>query len=109
MFSVVAAFWAPNQFDSEGTWQRRQAAFRPGVISMPNAASVPFNDLDAVLHNGSPDKRVDLLRRVTDLFLSAAGRLNDQQIGAFDGVLQPINKIEAKAPAEFSTRPRHRR
>jgi hypothetical protein len=77
---------------------------------MPNADSVPFNDLDAVLRDGSPDKRIDLLRRVTDLFLSAAGRLNDEQIGAFDGVLvQPINKIEAKAPAEFSTRPRHRR
>jgi len=77
---------------------------------MPNAASVPSNDLDAVLRDGSPDKRVDLLRRVTDLFLSVADRLNDQQIGAFDGVLvQPINKIEAKAPAEFSTRPRHRR
>ena len=77
---------------------------------MPNAASVPFNDLDAVLHNGSPDKRVDLLRRVTDLFLSVADRLNDEQIGAFDGVLaQPVNRMEAKAPAEISTRPRHRR
>jgi hypothetical protein len=83
---------------------------RQGVLSMPHAASVPFNDLDAVLHNGSPDKHVDLLRRVTDLFLNVADRLNDEQIGAFDGVLvQPINEIEAKASAEFSTRPRHRR
>jgi hypothetical protein len=82
----------------------------PGVISMPNAASVPFDDLDAVLRNGSPHKRVDLLRHVTDLFLTVADRLDDKQIGAFDGVLvQPINKDEAKAPAEFSTPPRHRR
>ena len=77
---------------------------------MPNAASVPFDDLDAVPRNGSPDKRVDLLRRVTDLFRRLADRLNDEQIGAFDGVLaQPVNRIEAKAPAEISTRLRHRR
>ena len=76
---------------------------------MPNAASVPFDDLDAVLRNGSPHKHVDLLRRVTDLFLNVADRLNDEQIGSLDRVLvQPINKIEAKTPAEISVRPRHR-
>ena len=76
---------------------------------MPQTDVSLFDDLDAVLRNGSPDKHVDLLRRVTDLFLNVADRLNDEQIGAFDGVLvQPLNKIEAKAPAEISVRPRHR-
>jgi hypothetical protein len=77
---------------------------------MPQADVSLFDDLDAVLRNGSPDKRVDIPRRVTALFPSVADRLNDEQIGAFDAALvQPINKIEAKAPAEISTRPRHRR
>jgi hypothetical protein len=77
---------------------------------MPNAALVPFDDLDAVPRNGSPDERIDLLRHVTDLFLSMADRLNDEQIGACDGVLvHLINKIEAKVPADISTRLRHRR
>jgi hypothetical protein len=77
---------------------------------MPQADVSLFDDLDAVLCDDSPDKRVDLLRRVTDLFLSVADRSNGEQIGAFDAaLLQPINKIEAKAPAAISTRPRHRR
>ena len=64
-----------------------------------------FDDLDEVLRNGSPDKRVDMLRRVTDLFLSDADRLNDQQIGVFDEVLvHLINTIETKTLAEISAR-----
>lgn len=72
---------------------------------MPNADSSLFDDLDEVLRHGSPDKRVDMLRRVTDLFLSDADRLNDEQIGVFDEVLAHlINKIEAKTLAEISAR-----
>jgi uncharacterized protein (DUF2336 family) len=72
---------------------------------MPSSESSLFDDLDEVLRNGSPDKRVDMLRRVTDLFLSDADRLNDQQIGVFDEVLgHLINKIETKTLAEISAR-----
>ena len=73
---------------------------------MPNADLCPSNDLDKVLRNGSPDNRVDILRRVTDLFLSDTVRLNDEQNGMFGEVLPHlINKIEAKTPAEISARP----
>ncbi len=72
---------------------------------MPNSERSLFDDLEDALRNGAPDKRVDMLRRVTDLFLSDADRLNDQQIGVFDEVLvQLINKIEAKTLAEISAR-----
>jgi len=72
---------------------------------VPHASASLFDDLDEVLRNGSPDKRVDMLRRVTDLFLNDADRLNDEQIGVFDEVLMHlINKIEAKALAEISAR-----
>jgi hypothetical protein len=67
---------------------------------MPNACSSLFDDPDEVLRHGSPDKRVDMLRRLTDLFLSEADRLNDEQIGLFDGALLLINKIEAKLGAQ---------
>ena len=77
---------------------------------MPQTDVSCFDDLDAVLRNGSPDKRVDMRGRVTDLFPSDSARLNGEQIGAFDAFLvQPINKIEAKTPAEISARPLHRR
>ncbi len=62
-------------------------------------------ELEDAIQGGSRDKRVETLRRVTDLFLCDADRLNEQQIGVFDDVLGClINKIEEKALAELSRR-----
>jgi hypothetical protein len=44
-------------------------------------------ELEDAIESGSKDKRVDTLRRITDLFVSGADRLNDQQIDVFDDVL----------------------
>jgi hypothetical protein len=42
-----------------------------------NADSVSlFDDLDAALQSGSPEKRIAMLRQVTDPFLSGSDRLN---------------------------------
>jgi hypothetical protein len=77
---------------------------------VPQAASSLFDDLDAVLRDGSPDKSVGMLRRFTGLFHGDADRSNDAQIGVFDEiVVHPINNIEAKMPAEISARTLHRR
>jgi uncharacterized protein (DUF2336 family) len=62
-------------------------------------------ELEDAIQGGSRDKRVETLRRVTDLFLSDADRLNEQQIEVFDDVLGClISKIEEKALAELSRR-----
>jgi len=59
---------------------------------------------DAIAH-GSPERRVETLRRATDLFLRQAERLTESQIAIFDNVLlHLIKKIEAKAKAELSRR-----
>ena len=73
---------------------------------MQNAdSSSLFDDLDAALQSGSSEKRVAMLRRVTDLFLSEADRLNEEQIGVFDNVLvQLIERIEARTLVEISER-----
>ena len=73
---------------------------------MQNAESTSlFDDLDAALQSGSSEKRVAMLRQVTDLFLSEADRLNEEQIGVFDGVLvQLIERIETRTLAEISER-----
>jgi len=64
-----------------------------------------FDELDAALQSGSSKKRVAMLRQVTDLFLSETDRLNEEQIGVFDGVLiQAIERIEARTLAEISER-----
>ena len=76
---------------------------------MPNAASSLFDDPGDVVRRGSPGKRVDMLRRLTDL-LPEVDRPNEEQIGVFDGVFpRPINKIEAKTPAKIGSRRRRRR
>jgi hypothetical protein len=37
-------------------------------------------ELEDAIQSGSPDKRVDTMRRVTDLFVGTADRLNEQQV-----------------------------
>ena len=62
-------------------------------------------ELEGAFQSHSSEKRVETLRRITDLFLSDADRLNDEQIGVFDDVLgQLIQRIETKALAELSAR-----
>jgi uncharacterized protein (DUF2336 family) len=62
-------------------------------------------ELEDAIQSGSKDKRVDTLRRVTDLFVADADRFNEQQINVFDDVLgHLIKRIEAKALAELSQR-----
>jgi uncharacterized protein (DUF2336 family) len=64
-----------------------------------------FDDLDAALQSGSSEKRVAMLRQMTDLFLNEADRLNDEQIGLFDNVLVPlIERIESRTLVEISVR-----
>jgi uncharacterized protein (DUF2336 family) len=63
-----------------------------------------LGELEDALKEGSPEKRVTTLRRVTDLFLHDADRLNEQQIGVFDDVLvHLIQRIENKALVQLSS------
>ena len=64
-----------------------------------------ISELEDAIQSGSKDKRVDSLRRITDLFVADADRLNDQQIEVFDDVLcHLIKRIEGKALEELSRR-----
>jgi uncharacterized protein (DUF2336 family) len=63
-----------------------------------------FAELEGAVKNGSPEKRVDTLRRVTSLFLKESDRLNEQQIGMFDDDVlgHLIQRIETKALVQLS-------
>jgi uncharacterized protein (DUF2336 family) len=62
-------------------------------------------ELEAAIQSGAADKRVEVMRRVTDLFVAGADRFNNQQVDVFDVVLgQLIKRIEGKALAELSRR-----
>ena len=68
-------------------------------------ASSLIAELEAAIQSGSHDKRVDTLRRVTDLFLVDAKRFNEEQIGVFDDVLgHLIERIESSALTQLSSR-----
>lgn len=64
-----------------------------------------IDELESAVRTGSPENRVTTLRRITDLFLQDAHRLNDEQIGVFDDVLcRLVAKIEKTALAELGKR-----
>ncbi len=64
-----------------------------------------IEELEQAIQGGSKDKRVDALRRITDLFVDDVDRFNDQQISVFDDVLgHLIKRIEGKALVELSRR-----
>src|SRR3954470_16540684 len=72
---------------------------------MPNAELTIFDEVEDAIHAGSADKRLETIRRVTDLFLLSAGSFNAEQIELFDDVLERLVKtIEIRAIADVSAR-----
>jgi uncharacterized protein (DUF2336 family) len=64
-----------------------------------------IEELENAVRSGSTESRVNTLRRITDLFLHDANRLNEDQIAVFDDVLCHLAaKIETTALVELGTR-----
>ena len=62
-------------------------------------------ELDGAMHSGSPGRRTEVLRRITDLFVSNTEHLSEQQISLFDDVLTHLSEhLEQHALAELSIR-----
>jgi len=71
---------------------------------MSHVASI-FGEVESALHGASDAKRVEMLRRVTDLFVVQSDQYSDQQTDLFGGVLNELIKnIEDRAIAELSAR-----
>jgi len=62
-------------------------------------------DLEDAVQRGSPERRAEALRRITDLFLGSADRFTGEQVALFDDVMgRLIDRIETRALAELSRR-----
>ena len=62
-------------------------------------------ELEDAVQSGSPQKRVETLRQVTNLFLHDGARLSEDQIQVFDDVLcLLIARVESRAKAELAAR-----
>ena len=65
-------------------------------------------ELEQAIANGSSQKRVETLRRITDLFVNKAEQFNEEHVELFDQVIARLSDvIEARARAELSERLAH--
>jgi uncharacterized protein (DUF2336 family) len=76
------------------------------MISKSTTASLSLLDeLETTLAHGTVARRVETLRRVTDLFLDSAGDYSDEQIEVFDDVYDRlIQSMEASAKVLLAER-----
>ena len=72
---------------------------------MQKAPHSLLGELETAIQNGSSEKRIDMLRRVADLFVDTAPRMTGPQTGVFDDVFEQLTReIEQKAVRELSER-----
>jgi uncharacterized protein (DUF2336 family) len=76
---------------------------------MISKAEIPaenlLDELQEILAHGTVARRVEALRRITDLFIDGAADYSDQQVGLFDDVFQClIEHIETSARALLANR-----
>ena len=72
---------------------------------MLNAELSIVDEVEAAINTGSAEKRLETIKRVTDLFLLSAGNFNNEQVELFDDVLERLIKtIEIRAIADVSAR-----
>jgi len=63
------------------------------------------DEVETAIKAGSAEKRLETIKRVTDLFLSSAFNLTGEQVELFDNVLERLIKtIELRAIADISAR-----
>jgi hypothetical protein len=72
---------------------------------MTSAATSLIDELEVALAAGTNAQRINMLARVTDLFIEGASRYSAGQINVFDEVIGKLTTvIEAKARAKLSNR-----
>jgi uncharacterized protein (DUF2336 family) len=64
-----------------------------------------IDELETALTSGTNARRIEMLTRITDLFVGGAARYSEDQIGVFDEVMvRLVSTIEAKARAKLAHR-----
>jgi uncharacterized protein (DUF2336 family) len=84
-----------NKVPSSGT--------RIGAAMSHIASTELIDELEHVIKAGSPERCIQILRQVTCLFLSDAGRFNEHHIGVFDDILvRLMGCVEARTLTRVS-------
>ncbi|MEJ2379243.1 MAG: DUF2336 domain-containing protein [Pseudolabrys sp.] len=75
-----------------------------GTCSQPGTRSL-IDEIESAVREASHERRVQLLRNVTDLFVGSANAINQEQVELFGNVLeQLITQVENDALCETGTR-----
>src|SRR5271169_3746148 len=62
-----------------------------------------IDEIEAALNSGTNSRRIEMLTRITDLFVGSASRYSDEQIGVFDDVMvRLVSTIETPARAKLA-------
>ena len=70
-----------------------------------NISVALIDELDSALKIGSTVRRIEMLQRITNLFVSGAANFTEQQTRLFDDIMRRlVSHIEARAIAELSER-----
>jgi uncharacterized protein (DUF2336 family) len=70
-----------------------------------NASETLIGDLEIAVQAGSQERRIEMMRRVTTLFLGGADQFNSQQVELFGDVLTHLTKqVESEALAELGAK-----
>ncbi len=72
---------------------------------MPDVEFSVVDEVETAINNGTAEKRLETIKRVTDLFLASAESFNGKQIELFGDVLERLIKtIEIRAIADVAVR-----
>jgi uncharacterized protein (DUF2336 family) len=83
-------------------YRRFNGVAAPGVVMRTLSL---LDELEGALASGNINRRIDILTRITDLFVNGADRYSDDQVGVFDDVMaRLVNAIEAKVRAKLAQR-----
>ncbi len=71
----------------------------------PTAPGSFIKEIELAIARGSPDRRADMVRHITDLFVAESDRYSDDEIALFDDVLTRLTaEIEVSARALLAQR-----
>ena len=95
----------PHSFQSESSGVERREVASGGQNGPVKAHQTLIDELETVVANRNIGSRADVLRRVTDLFVTGSDRFNDDQRALFDDVMgRLVDEIESSARAAFGAR-----
>ena len=101
-FTVFRIWKMPGHIRPLSNAVERRKITSDGEIVPGTEHQTLIDELEAVIVDRNIGSRVEVLRRVTDLFVAGSGHYSDEQRALFDDVMgRLVDEIESSARAKF--------